>query len=349
LAILAVAFLAGAPVAAMGAESQAEGSFSGTIGLEGGWIVSSGLGTFTVNARGSGSIDIELSAGTMQGTWVMSGGTDMTGPNEMNGTSTFSAEGTASGNPSQYRLEGVNRWTSSVNMFGLTSTESGSEAVSEPLTNVVVLCDRIVGRWDSRIGQALETVPGVTQFLHGYLMASLHETPAEIAAAVDTLHGDIRSWAAGAAGATVVDAIGEGIALMARTWRLQDELGAPAPCPPDPRFLTDLTLAAQTVLATLLDLYPGQIAIWSVPLALATGAIGAGSAAPEEAAALEAAMQADVQLAFTQQTEPGIEMNISSLHSIAVAAQSLGMDTLTTAAGMEWSPADILLAFGGTG
>lgn len=132
--------------------------------------------------------------------------------------------------------------------------------------------------------------------------------------------------------------------LLDRAQRLQAELAAPSPCPPDPAFATELTLAAQDVLSATIARLPGVTNETFVSLGLASGAIGAGSPVPTAAAALQAQMEADVQAHFEELVEAGEFAD--TLVRVARTAQMLGMEGLVYEGNLT-SPNDLLILLTG--
>jgi hypothetical protein len=106
--------------------------------------------------------------------------------------------------------------------------------------------------------------------------------------------------------------------------------------------MTDLSLAAQDALNTFVDLFPGFTTPAVVSLALGSGAIGEGSAAPDGAAALQAKMEAAINETFDALIED-LNSDLNDIINMARSAQMLGMETMGSS---DLSPSDILIVFG---
>lgn len=306
------------PVGAQTSGPPASGEFTGTITLDGGFTArveqSPASGSVTVFFEGAGPLNITLDEGQMSGSWQLDGtqtlfglfeaeGSDGAGSVTMGGEGVFSGSGDIGGPPSNYRMGGSVSTTNTVtvNVAGVLSesaTSSDTSAVDSQLTDVIVLCQSIHGRWDHQIRQSIEDV-GFEEYVSGYFSASTGVDAAEQAEDVEQLVEDVARWASDAAsfepgpGATGLY-IGRALALLERSQALQAELAADSPCPPDLLFATHITRAAQDVLSTLIAQLPHITNSRVVALAVASGAIGPGSPVPSEAAALQAQMEDDV-------------------------------------------------------
>jgi hypothetical protein len=106
--------------------------------------------------------------------------------------------------------------------------------------------------------------------------------------------------------------------------------------------MTDLSLAAQDAPNTFVDLFPGFTTPAVVSLALGSGAIGEGSAAPDGAAALQAKMEAAINETFDALIED-LNSDLNDIINMARSAQMLGMETMGSS---DLSPSDILIVFG---
>jgi hypothetical protein len=311
-------------------------------------------------ATGEGPLQITLTDGTMTGTWNLDGTTllfglfgEGAGAVTIGGEGTFSGSGSFEGPPGQYRMVGPLTSTSTVNVtaggvVGGSSSDTSTDMLNEPLTDVIVLCDTIVGRWDMRIREQIESMAniGFGEFIRGYFSASTGIDATEQAERVEDLLSAIGEWVGGE-NEVLVDStslyIGSGLSLLDSVQRLQAELAAPTPCPPDPRFATQLSLGVQDVIAALLARFPGITTSNLVALGLGSGAIGSGSPAPERAAELTELLQADVQAKWADlAADEG--SSAGDLLDTARAAQMLGITELGDG-GM--SPADVILVITG--
>jgi len=358
LAVAATIFALGtAPIGAQTGGPVADGDFTGTIGLEGGFRVVIPEGSLVLRAQGSGPLQFTLRDGAMSGTWSLAGTTILDGEFSqagggiiIEGTGTFSGSGPFGGPPGAYRMSGTfdseNTATVTVPVAGISqsATETTSDTFDEALTDVIVLCDMVVGRWDLRIRQQIDEV-GFDEFLRGYFSASTGIDATEQAGRIGDLLADVAGWAADEGGVLVESRslyIGGALALLDRAQRLQAELAAPSPCPPDHRFATQLTLAVQDVLTSLVGRLPGITTSHIVALALGSGAIGSGSPVPGSAGELTDLLVADVQGKWNALTsDPAV--NLADLLDTARAAQMLG---ITELGGAGLTPADVLLVFG---
>jgi hypothetical protein len=362
LAVAVAVFALGtAPIGAQTGGPVADGDFTGTIGLEGGFRVVIPEGSLVLRAQGSGPLQFTLRDGAMSGTWSLAGTTILDGEFSqagaqagagiiIEGTGTFSGSGPFGGPPGAYRMSGTfeseNTATVTVAVAGISqsATETTSDTFDEALTDVIVLCDMVVGRWDLRVRQQIEAV-GFDEFIRGYFSASTGIDATEQAGQIGDLLADVAGWAADEGGVLVESRslyIGGALALLDRAQRLQAELAAPSPCPPDHRFATQLTLAVQDVLTSLVGRLPGITTSHIVALALGSGAIGSGSPVPGPAAELNDLMVSDVQGKWNALTsDPAV--NLADLLDTARAAQMLGIAEL---GGAGLTPADVLLVFG---
>jgi hypothetical protein len=194
------------------------------------------------------------------------------------------------------------------------------------------------------VKQDLENV-GFNEFIRGYFSATTGVDATEQAAAVEALVADINSWASSApsvepGGTGLFIAMGLGLLSSAQT--LQAQLDAPTPCPPDPTFMTALSLAAQDALNNFVDRYPGFTTPAVVSLALGSGAIGEGSPAPEGADALQAKMEAAVNETFDAFVADS-STNDGDIINMARSGQMLGMETMGSSV---LSPGEVLLVYG---
>ena len=331
----------------------ASGDFTGSVGLDGGFSVSLPEGgELVVLVNGTGPLELTLADGTMSGTWSLpitqtingdfGGGIKVTG----NGSGTSS--GQMSGPPGTYTMTGTYNFTNTatVTAAGITqsSTSSDSGEVNIPLNDILVLCDSITGRWDFQVKQDLENA-GFNEFVRGYFSATTGIDATEQAAAVEALVADINSWASSApsvepGGRSLY--IGMGLALLSGAQTLQAQLNSPTPCPPDPTFMTALSLAAQDALNNFVDRFPGFTTPEVVGLAIASGAIGSGSPSPEAGAALQAKMEAAVNETFDAFVADS-DTSDGDIVNMARSGQMLGMETMGST---QLSPADVLLVYG---
>ena len=331
----------------------ASGTFTGSIGLDGGFSVAPPTGgELVVLVNGTGPLELTLADGTMTGTWSLPITQTISGDFGSGVTVTGNGSGTASGEmsgpPGTYSMTGTYTYTNTatVTVQGLaqSSTTTDSEEISFPLTDILVLCDDIVGRWDYQVKQEIQDA-GFDEFIRGYFSAKTGVDATEQAKEVEALIGDINSWASDAPsvepGGTSLY-IGMGLALLTRAQRLQAQLKAPTPCPPDSTFMTELTLAAQDALNNFVDRYPGFTTPAVVSLALGSSAIGEGSPVPEAAAALQAKMEAAVNETFDSLSSDLVGNERAAIDT-ARSGQMLGMETMGSS---KLSPGDVLLVLG---
>lgn len=328
------------------------GDFTGILGLDGGFRLDLDAGgSVTWTVVGSGPLALKLTDGVMSGTWSLEAtqsANGVLGPAgsaiTLTGGGPLTGSGSMQGPPGAYRLTGSVTSVNTVTAFDRTVTDTSTEPLDERLTDVLVLCDQIVGRWDLRIKQRAEEA-GLEEFIRGYFSASTGVDATEQAQKVEQLLADVSRWAGEAEGLEMGDRslyLGRALNLLDRSQRLQAELAAPTPCPPDPTFTTDLALAMQDVLNTLLDRFPGITNSVIVSLGLGSGAIGAGSPVPEPADAVQARMEADLEAKFEAFLEDS-GVSERDLIDVARAAQMLGMETLGSGG---VSPSDILIVLG---
>jgi len=355
LLMITALFVGVVPYAAAqtGSAPVTSGEFTGVVALDGGFRIDMPEGgAITVSVEGSGPLELTLTDDTMDGTWSFDGAQstegDLGGGITLTGGGPITASGAMSGPPGTYAMTGTydQTNTATVTVAGITqsSTVSDSGAVDVPLTDILVLCDRILGRWDFKVKQDLQNA-GFDEFIHGYFTASTGIDATEQADDVEALISEVNAWASDApsveeGGRALY--IGLGLSLLTRAQYLQAELAAPTPCPPDPTFMTELSLAAQDALNTLLDRFPGITTPAVVSLALGSGAIGEGSPVPDAAADLQARMEADVDAKFDTLIDDRTA-NDRDIISTARAGQMLGMETIGTTV---LSPADVLLVYG---
>lgn len=345
----------------------ASGEFSGVIAVDGGFSADPSQfapgvsGALVVLVDGSGPLELTLTDGTMAGDWSIEGTQELqgnfsassggvTGTVSVTGGGTFSGSGQMSGPPGTYSLTGsvtsTNTATVNVEGFSQSATTTDTTEIRETLTDVVVLCQQIYGRWDLEIRQQIEDI-GFDEFIRGYFSASTGVDATEQAQEIGQFLEDVTEWARSVGEVTSENRslfIGRALSILDAVEAFQAELAAPSPCPPDPRFATQLTLAAQDALGRLLDALPGITNSRIVAVALRSGAIGAGSPVPEAAAALEARLEADVQQKWDDLVDnynPGTTSE-GDLLETARTAQMLGMERLG-----EVSPADVVLVISG--
>jgi len=359
-AVLAVTLLSTVAATAQTGGPVASGSFQGSIGVDGGFRADLSGAEIVVLIDGGGPLQLELDEGQMSGSWSFDGSQTLSGnfaEGEVSGQGSFTANGTIGGPPADYRLTGTytstNTATFSIAGLSQSATTTDSGSLDEQLTDVIVLCDQIVGRWDLRVRQEIESV-GFDEFIRGYFTASTGVDATEQGEKVEELLADINTWASRASSlptgdttnATSLDAaafdfILDGWELLWQAQDLQAQLAVESPCPPDPRFATQLTLAAQDVANTFLDLFPGTTNSHLVGLALGTGAIGSGSPVPDAAAQLESRLEADVAIRW-ERVRSADALAPAEVGDVARAAQMLGIETLP--GGL--SPAEVLLTLG---
>jgi hypothetical protein len=353
------------PGAAQTGGPVASGEFTGTIAIDGGFsadvadFVPDGTGALVVLVNGSGPLELTLDEGQMSGTWSIAG-TQQTQGNfgmgaqggvaTLEGQGTFNGTGEMSGPPSAYALSGAVSTTNTVTfeVVGLmeqSATSSDTTPIQQSLTDVVVLCQQIYGRWDLELRQQIEDI-GFNEFIRGYFTASTGVDATEQAEQIGQFVDEVASWANGVGEVTAAERslfIGRALAILDGVQRFQAELAAPSPCPPDPTFGTELTLAAQDVLARLVAAIPGITNPAVVSLALGSGAIGAGSPVPDGAAALRAQLEADVTAKWNDQLAnyPSSTTD-ADLVDTARTAQMLGMEQLGAIA-----PSDVILVITG--
>lgn len=179
-----------ATAAAQTAGPVADGDFTGALAISGGFTANidggGASGAVTLLADGQGPLELTLRAGQMTGEWSLSGTETLGGTISgsaggttvnivMDGAGEFAGSGQMSGPPSDYRLAGTVEFsnTTSVNVAGaLSQSRTATETVTlnEPLTEVIVLCQDIHGRWDLEIRRDIEEV-GFDEFLRGYFSA----------------------------------------------------------------------------------------------------------------------------------------------------------------------------------
>ena len=344
----------------------ASGEFSGVIAIDGGFGVdpskfaSNVSGALVVLVDGSGPLELTLTEGTMTGAWSIEGTQELQGNFassaggvtsgiSITGDGTFSGSGQVSGPPGVYTLAGsvTSTNTATVNVGGLTqsATTTDTTQIRQTLTDVIVLCQQIYGRWDLEIRQQIEDI-GFNEFIRGYFSASTGVDATEQAEEIEQFLEDVTEWAQGVGDVTAENRslfIGRALSILDAVEGFQAELAAPSPCPPDPTFATQLTLAAQDVLARLVAELPGITNSRIVVVGLRSGAIGAGSPVPEAAAELEAQLESDVQQKWDDQVEnyPGTTTDDDLLET-ARTAQLLGMESLGAL-----SPADVILVITG--
>lgn len=357
------------PAATQTSGPVASGDFTGTIAIDGGFgvdvaqFVPGATGAVVVLVDGSGPLEVTLDEGQMTGTWTIAGTQEVRGNFGMtvegvsanvvmSGEGTFDGAGEMGGPPSGYNLSGsvTSTNTATVRVVGITeqsATTTETTQIQQTLTDVAVLCQQIYGRWDLEIRQQIQDI-GFNEFIRGYFSASTGVDATEQAEELETIIDNITEWVSGTGGFSAASApddvlVAEGLAILDLVQEKQAELAAPTPCPPDPTFATELTLAAQDVIATLLARTPGVTDTDVVALGLGSGAIGAGSPSPERAAELEAQLEADVQQKWDEQVENYPETTTEAeLVETARTAQMLGMETLG-----EISPGDVILTITG--
>jgi hypothetical protein len=345
----------------------ASGEFRGVIAVNGGFSVDPSKfaadvgGSLAVLVNGNGPLELTLADGAMTGTWSI-GGTQaldgtftssaggVTSNVVVTGGGTFSGSGQLSGPPGDYSLAGsitsTNTATVDVSGFSQSATTTETTPIQQTLTDVVVLCQQIYGRWDLEIRQQIDAI-GFDEFIRGYFSASTGVDATDQAEEIQRFLTEASGWAQSVGDVTADDRslfIGRALSILDAVEGFQAELAAPSPCPPDPAFATELTLAAQDTLARLIAQLPGITNSRIVVVALRSGAIGAGSPVPAAAAALQAQLEADVQQQWEADVAgyPGTTTDAELLET-ARTAQLLGMDSIG-----EVTPADVILVLGAT-
>lgn len=343
----------------------ASGDFTGIIAVNGGFGVDPSefapdvSGSLVVLVDGTGPLELTLTDGAMAGTWSIAGtqrvdGTfsasagGVTGNVVVTGDGTFTGSGELSGPPGDYSLAGsvtsTNTATVDAAGFSQSATSTDTTPIQQTLTEVVVLCQQIYGRWDLELRQQIDAI-GFDEFIRGYFSASTGVDATEQANEIQQFLTDVTEWAQGVGEVTIDNRslfIGRALSILDAVEGFQAELAAPSPCPPDPTFATQLTLAVQDVLARLVAEVPGITNSRVVVLALRSGAIGSGSPVPAAAAALQAQLEADVQQQWNDDVAgyPGATTDADLLDT-ARTAQLLGMESLG-----EITPADVIIVLG---
>jgi hypothetical protein len=367
-------FVAAVSLAAVGTVSNAQtsgpvasGEFSGAIAVNGGFSVDPANfvadvgGSLVVLVNGTGPLTLTLTDGTMAGDWSIVGtqvidgafsssAGGITSTVVVTGDGTFDGSGQVAGPPGDYSLTGVLNQTNTANVevagFSQSATSTDTNQLQQTLTDVVVLCQQIYGRWDLEIRQQIDDI-GFDEFIRGYFSASTGVDASEQAVEIQQFLTGVTEWAQGVGDVTFGNRslfIGRALSILDAVEGFQAELAAPSPCPPNPTFATDLTLAAQDTLARLVAELPGITNSRIVVVALRSGAIGAGSPVPAAAAALQAQLEADVQQQWDAEVAgyPATTTDAELLET-ARTAQLLGMETLG-----DVSPGDVILVLGAT-
>lgn len=343
----------------------ASGEFSGVIAINGGFSADPANfaadvgGSLVVLVDGSGPLMLTLTDGSMAGDWSIVGtqvidGTfsasagGVTSTVIVTGDGSFDGSGQMSGPPGSYSLTGSLNQTNTASVevagFAQSATTTDTVELQQTLTDVVVLCQQIYGRWDLEVRQQIDDI-GFDEFIRGYFSASTGIDATEQAVEIQQFLTDVAGWAQGVGDVTFENRsvfIGRALSILDTVEGFQAGLAAPSPCPPDPTFATELTLAAQDTLARLVAELPGITNSQIVVVALRSGAIGAGSPVPAAAAALQAQLEADVQQQWDAEVAgyPATTTDAELLET-ARTAQLLGMESLG-----EVSPGDVILVLG---
>lgn len=352
-ALVAALLLSAVPIASAqtGSAPVATGTFHGAITINGGFNKEVEGGEFLLLMDGGGPLELTLTDGTMEGSWSMKADQqilgDFDGGANMYGDGGWDATGSVHGPPGTYSMTGGYTFSNTVTVTiadrSISTSSSDSGTIDIALSEMTVLCDYVFGRFDWKVKQEIQGA-GFDENIAGLFTVRTdtekHQREAQ------ALSQDIGRWAAKAA--TLEPGgkglfVSEGLGLLSRSEGLQAKLASETPCPKDPTFANELTQATQDALSTLISKYPGITTPTVVSLALASGAIGRGSATSQAATALQNQMEADVNEAFDRSfAEPG--GNRGDVINLARSAQQLGMDTIGSEGNL--TPSEVLLVEG---
>jgi hypothetical protein len=296
----------------------------------------------------SGPLDLAITNGAMDGEYTLGGPANLQIQNAQAGlilsriVSNFNVEATGSliGPPGASLLNGDFNWTGTTTreLYGLGATtfEEPPELVqhSVPLTEVIITCNLVTGRWDARFIEAF-TSAGLEAFLYGYFTAravSSTDDTDDVRSNVEGLTDRINEWAGKAQEVTpdgqllyLLDAHD----LLDLAQRLAAQPAVSGQCVDPCDFITPLAMAADAGLRTLVAKMPGSTNSSMASLALGSGALSRCASAVLKG--LRDVLRSDLEvridnlLADGAQNDPIWELE---LLDVARTAQMLGVEKL---------------------
>jgi hypothetical protein len=330
------------------------GRYVGSIGLSGvvGFLPVTMITSSDSYAFGdyslSGPLDLTITNGSMDGEYSLEGPSNILIQFAQNGlvltrnVTNFNVEATGSlvGPPGAYLLNGDFNWTGTTTRefygAGTTTFEEPPELVqhSVPLTEVIITCNLVTGRWDARFIEAF-TSAGLEAFLYGYFTAravSSADDTDDVRANVEGLTDRINEWAGKAQEVTpegqllyLLDAHD----LLDLAQRLAAQPAVSGQCIDPCDFITPLAMAADAGLRTLVTKMPGSTNSSMASLALGSGALsrcaGGVLAGLRDVLRSDLEVRIDNLLADGAQNDPIWELE---LLDVARTAQMLGVEKL---------------------
>lgn len=336
------------------------GDLIGYIGLSGGWR-STMNGSVGIDVRYDivGPMTMRLDDGEMSGDWSMEGSSSVTGE-LISGSGSHVGTGTFAGRTGEYRMVGSIESSSSITMQSVgreVTVDSPPDryAFDEPLTEVLVTCDQVSGRWDARLIAGTAAVgessrADVTPTFSGVFFAigdvdGAPEVLADLVALVD-------DWVAGAAEETDVDArLDRALEALLVLSIMRDQLAdlpTGSGCDPECAFTTPLARPATDVVRILIAAAPGSITSAEIALLLDSGAL---SSCHDGADLLREELQRDLDARFVElldridrgETDISDPATVATASDIARAAIALGSTSLGP---NGIAPGDVLVVLG---
>lgn len=306
--------------------------------------------------EGSGTVEGVMVLGDA-GSAVVAGNIAMTGSGEFSGTAT---DGRLTGS-----LQSTGQVTATTSRGTVPIPADNEDPFDEPLTDLLVSCSQLLGRWDAELQEKMEarggpgfqiTVNGIAAY---FVLSDEVVITAESAIANQmrdlAKQGNLTLGQARAGGDGLV-AMSEGVDILRAVEQLQADIAnKESDCPTDKAFINILTLIAGDALDTTLlgfdaddTFLPAASNLREmVRLGQATGAIGSGAKDTGRAADLEARMEAQADEAFNDALDSFVEGGGEAALNEAVSLAALGEQqgwSLENSAGI--TGADVLAVTG---
>lgn len=310
-----------------------------------------GQGRIDTRGDAAGEAAIVVGSESISGSWVLEGSGTVDGVIVLDdsyvfaGNTTMTGSGEFSGTPSDGRLTGslqsTGQATATTSKGSVPIPIENEDPFDEPLTDLLVSCSQLLGRWDSELQEKMEarggpgfhvTVNGIAAY---FVLSDTIVITAESAIADQmrdlAKRGNSTLGEARAGGDGLV-AIVEGAELLRAVEQLQADIaGKESDCPTDKAFTNILTLVAQDALDTTLLGFETDPTLsadaeslrYLLRLGQGTGAIGSGAKDTGRAVALGNRMEAVANESFDEATLSYASGNDAALNE-AVSLAALG-------------------------
>jgi hypothetical protein len=311
----------------------------------------------------AGPLTLTLTNGSMDGQWKMEGPANFYSQAAAGSLLLFRqvtnwnvvGEGVLSGAPGNYLLTGDFNWTGSTTReqagLGTRTYEEVPETYTHnvPLTDVLISCNLVSGRWDQQATAAFSSA-GLVNFLYAYFNARAVRSEDDndaVRSQVEGLTNRINEWASGAPEVTpdgqltyLLDA--HDMLDFAQQLAAQPAVSGQCVDPCD--FITPLAMAADAALRSLITNMPGSTNSTMASLALGSGALSRCADGVLEG--LRDLLRSDLETRIENLLADGAEQDpIWELELLDAArtAQMLGVDKIGPGG---ISPSDIFILLG---